>query len=228
MKTLGGWAASLLLVSLSFSVSVQSGEKAPPESPVQGEAERLLIDSIFESIKKVRGVKSDFQEFKILQGGGRLESKGLFLYSRDQGLYRKMTHPFEMEVLMTRREIIEKNERGEVTSMLLKNIPQAKAVTDIFFSLFSGNAARFEKHFDLFVRGDIRRWEMELHSKPGSPASRGIDHITIQGEHSKFNRVDLSQTGGGRVTTVYTNQTLFLDNEEGQPLPPFPLLTPAP
>jgi hypothetical protein len=139
-----------------------------------------------------------------------------------------MTHPFEMEVLMTRREIIEKNERGEVTSMLLKNIPQAKAVADIFFSLFSGNAGRFEKHFDLFIRGDLGHWEMELDSKPGSPASRGIDRITIHGEQSKFNRVDLFHTGGGRVTTVYTGQTLFLDAEEGHPLPPFPILTPVP
>lgn len=191
-------------------------------------SERLLIDTVFNLLKKVRGVEADFQEVKIGKGGKRLESKGLFLYSRDQGLYRKMTQPFELEIRMTPREIIERNELGEVSSLPLKNIPQAKALADLFFSLFSGHTAQFEKQFDLFILGDINRWEMGLQGKSGSTGSRGIRRIVIQGEQDQFNRVDL-QTEGGRVTTVYTRQTLFRDGEsDDRPLPPFPVLTPVP
>lgn len=220
---------------LGFALFLTVGEWAwgEPDLFSSPASQEPVISNFRETILllgTVAFVEAEFSESKEMSLLSEpLLSKGRFLFSANEGLYRKMEHPFALEILINRNEFIQRDATGEVTRIPIKKIPQAKIFSDLFFSIVGGDERGFEKYFDVFFVGRKDHWQMGFKSKPKSPIARGLQHIVISGEGPRFTLVETVEKNGDRTTTRYSHQRIYLkDARELLKPPPFPELGPTP
>ncbi|WP_328188642.1 outer membrane lipoprotein carrier protein LolA [Marinobacter sp. OP 3.4] len=100
-----------------------------------------------------------------------IESKGSFTFSVDQGLRWRVSEPVASELRITREQIVEIQNGEEVMRMATEDQPMTRVITEIFFSMFTGNRDALEQYFELVGSRTADRWTLHLDPVDDSVAS---------------------------------------------------------
>lgn len=104
-----------------------------------------------------------FRQQKTLEDlGATLESSGIFSFSAETGLHWHVREPVATELRITREEIVEIQDGEEVMRMATEDQPMTRVISEIFFSIFTGDRDALENYFELSEQGSANRWTLQL------------------------------------------------------------------
>lgn len=117
-------------------------------------------------------LEGQFVQEKTLEDlDATVESKGSFTFSVDQGLRWRVSEPVASELRITREEIVEIQDGEEVMRMATEEQPITRVITEIFFSMFTGDRNALEQYFELTGSQSAERWTLHLRPVDDSVAS---------------------------------------------------------
>ncbi len=109
-----------------------------------------------------------------------LMSEGNFVLSKNNGLQWHQTKPFHSDLIVTPSKIEQKIENTPPTIITKKQQPIVFSFTNIFLSIFNGNAKAIKNYFKIYFIGNTYAWKIAL--KPlGSPLNKAILSIEMSG-----------------------------------------------
>ena len=89
--------------------------------------------------------KKQFQIFKSL-----LCQRVLFLFSQEKGILWTTQNPFEDQIIINQDGFFKKNQSGKFEPLMANKHPDMQAFSQVFLTLFSGQANRLKKDFTVF------------------------------------------------------------------------------
>jgi len=132
-----------------------------------------------------------------------LELKGKLLYRRPDRLERHVLSPYQ-EVTRIKGDLvtIEHPGRGEPTRYSLAALPAALALVEGLRATLAGDLATLERHYRVSLAGSREAWTLSL--VPRALAVAGaISSIQLAGSAARLARVEIEETTGDRITTVF-------------------------
>lgn len=122
-----------------------------------------------------------FRQEKTLEDlDATLESSGIFSFSVEEGLHWQVREPVATELRITREEIVEIQDGEEVMRMATEDQPMTRVISEIFFSMFTGDRDALENYFELTESGSADQWTLQLNPVDDSVASV-MSSIELQG-----------------------------------------------
>ncbi|WP_152207138.1 outer membrane lipoprotein carrier protein LolA [Marinobacter changyiensis] len=139
-----------------------------------------------------------FRQQKTLEDlGATLESGGVFSFSVEQGLHWQVREPVATELRITREEIVEIQDGEEVMRMATEDQPMTRVISEIFFSMFTGDRVALETYFELTESGSADRWTLQLSPVDDTVASV-MASIELQGAETVEEMI-LQETNGDKT-----------------------------
>jgi hypothetical protein len=175
----------LLALALAASGDLAAQVKAKlDEAPVQR--------GTFESKKQVKGFKRP------------LVSSGQYVVTKGQGVQWNTLKPFASELTVKADEISNKQGGAEVFKLDANKEPTVRLITQLLFSLLSGDLATLATHFE--ATGDVKEkdWAIEL-----TPKSEGVKKVftTISLKGDRAVRSVVLREASGDVTEIALTPT---------------------
>lgn len=122
-----------------------------------------------------------------------LLAEGTFVFAREVGIAWRTVKPFDSELVITGREIIQRDRGGASLRLSAEQQPGVRAVAGVFFAVFALDFAALESLFELHSRRTPAGWELGLRPRPGLAGA--IRQITVRGR-AHVERVLLSDANG--------------------------------
>lgn len=139
-----------------------------------------------------------FRQQKTLEDlGATLESSGIFSFSIETGLHWDVREPVATELRITREEIVEIQDGEEVMRMATEVQPMTHVISEIFFSIFTGDRHALENYFELSEHGSANRWTLQLSPVDDTVASV-MESIKLQGAGAVEEMI-LRETNGDKT-----------------------------
>lgn len=185
MKTL---TCFLLMLFMVTAPPAWAGDSAATAS------EDHLLFNTMKSAPDAR-LEGRFRQQKTLEDiGATLESRGVFSFSVEKGLHWLVREPVATELRITREEIVEIQDGEEVMRMATKDQPMTRVISEIFFSMFTGDRDVLENYFELSEYGSANRWTLQLSPMDDTVASV-MESIELQGAET-VQEMTLRETNG--------------------------------
>lgn len=159
-------------------------------------------DQLGRLLSETRVARFRFREVKNLRGLRRpLQSRGLMIYSRERGLYRRITEPIEQEQLITPGGVlVERSASGETQRLSLSARGGRGMVTSVF-SLFSGNFDELRRYGELSLSGDTQSWSLTYDlGETRFPLKR----VSVRGSKRYVRKMTMLYDGGDSIVTTFT------------------------
>lgn len=163
-------------------------------------AEQLLRDlgPMTATMRDAQTLRGNFSQSKTLTGLPRpLLAEGSYLFARERGIAWRTVKPFESELVITKKEIIQRDAGSTTLRTTAERQPGAEAVTGIFFAVFALDFPALEKLFVLHSRRSAAdqsaTWELGLLPRPGM--GDAIQRIVVFGGQRVHRIVLLDQHG---------------------------------
>lgn len=150
-------------------------------------SEAAVQQGTFEQSKQVKGFKRP------------LKSSGEYVVTRGEGVQWNTLKPFPSELTVTAGEISSKQNGAEVFRLDAKSEPTVRVITQLLFSLLSGDLAALESHFTATGEVQAERWKIAL-----KPKTDGLKKVfaSIDLEGDRAVRSVLLKELNGDVTTI--------------------------
>lgn len=166
---------ALLLVLLAAPGDLASQVKSRlDDAPVQ--------QGTFEQRKQVKGFKRP------------LVSRGVYLVRRGEGVQWNTQEPFASELTVKADEIASKQNGAEVFRLDAKSEPTVRVITQLLFSLLTGELAALEQHFTAKGTVGAQGWSIELTPK-AEPLKKVFTTVSLQGDRA-VRQVELKEASG--------------------------------
>ena len=161
------------------------------------------------------GFEVAFKEEKRIQLLKRpLRSTGELVFLPDKGLYRKLTQPFQQELIVNRDFILQRDDDGKITRMATDKQPAARAFIENFLALFSGSWPALTERFEVNFAATSKGWQLGL--RPKHPImAKIISAIVIEGQGEQLDRLWVIEANGDLTVDDYL-QPRFLTAEEAR------------
>ena len=188
MRTDPRWPAALLLLA-AFQLS--AAEEFGPAELMQA----------FAAIPAARTRFTEVRRSDVLRAP--LELKGKLHYQRPDRLERHVLSPYqEVTRIDGDRVTIENPARGEPRTYSLAALPAALALVEGLRATLAGDLATLERHYHVSLAGSREAWTLSL--VPRALAVAGaVSSIQLTGSAARLTRVEIEETTGDRITTVF-------------------------
>ena len=156
-----------------------------------------------------RGLWAAFEEEKKVAILKRpLRSSGHLIFLPDKGLYRKITHPFGQELLITPDAIYQREPDGKKEKMSLETLPAARGFVETFLTIFSGSWAAFQRHFKVSFSSNDPVWQLGLIPRHEIMAKL-ISCIVIEGEDQHIIRLWVQEANGDLTSDQFRDAKIL-------------------
>lgn len=132
-------------------------------------AEQDVITGTFEQSKVVKGFKKPFK------------STGAYEVKKGEGVKWNTAAPFASELTVSADSIRSMQGGAEQFKLDAKTEPTVRVITQLLFSLLSGDLNALSTHFDVKGQVDGKEWSIELTPKPG-PLAKVFNRISLKGD----------------------------------------------
>lgn len=159
----------------------------------RAQLERDLAPAIA-TLRAARVLRGAYAQEKRLHELPRpLLADGTFLFARGVGIAWRTVRPFESELVITDREIVQRDSGGVALRLSAEQQPGVRTVAGVFAAVFALDFDALQSLFDLYSRRSGAGWELGLRPRPGMAGA--IRQITVGGRQH-VERVRLSDTRG--------------------------------
>lgn len=166
------------------------------------------------------GLAAEFTEEKHITVLDRpLQSSGTLIYQEAFGFYRKMTAPFQQELLIGRKELLRREEDGRVETVSGGGDAMVKTFTTAFLSLFSGSWKALDEHFAVHHLADAEGWMIGLVPK-NKTFEKLVSGIVLRGRDAFLTDLWILEARGDWTHAVFT-KVRKLNAKEAKELEPF-------
>lgn len=206
MSTRIFFVALSLLLSLRAHAQMAGEEAGLFESPAKSEALLELHQLFTRDGKNTENLQATFQQTRTITMLSRpLISSGQFYFFPGKGLCWDTSKPFRSTTLITRREIITSNSRGEKTLIPQHKVPQLASLMQTMDNLFSGSPDGLQNEFDVFMqKHDGNGWALGLVPKKKT-FRKMISRIRIEGLGRHVNSFTLEEASGDRAHITFAH-----------------------
>jgi len=182
------WPAALLLLA-AFQLAA-AAEFGPAE-----------LMQAFAAVPEAQTRFTEVRRSDVLRAP--LELKGTLHYQRPDRLERHVLSPYqEFTRIDGDRVTVENPARGEPRRYSLAALPAALALVESLRATLAGDLAALERHYRVSLEGSREAWTLSL--APRAPALAGaISGIRLAGAAARLARMEIEETTGDRITTVF-------------------------
>lgn len=126
-------------------------------------SEPSLADQLEARLSKAAVQEGTFEQSKQVKGFKRpIRSNGTYRVTRGQGVQWNTLAPFPSELQVSASEISSKQNGKEVFKLDAKAEPTVRIITQLLFSVLSGELRELEAHFTATGTIGPREWSVEL------------------------------------------------------------------
>ncbi len=156
------------------------------------------LTAVTERMQQSPVIRARFEQEKIIKALRRpLRSSGRFLFARDHGLHWHTLQPFDSQLVITGKGMLQK-ENGETTlDINVEERPVVHSFTKVFLALFAGNKETLGKTFDLYMIQEGDHWWLGLKPKQRL-LKKVMDHIKLKGS-AHLEEIHFVETGGNET-----------------------------
>lgn len=181
------WRAAVFALVCAAAASSQAAQPAPATDavfahPTSGRA--LLSTTLAQPAQTLaqaqvlRGVFSHQRQLSEMPQP--LTASGDFVFARGLGVYWRTLKPFESELVLSERGVVQRDEGAESLRISAQEQPGVRVLADIFLALFTLDVRSLEASFELYAMSQGERWLVGL--KPRSAALAHVfDRATLSG-----------------------------------------------
>ncbi len=192
---------ALVRIRLALLALAASGACAP-----LGAAEPATLAHISAQLGQHAVVRADFTQTRQLAVMKRpLVSSGHVLYARGHGVLWQAEQPKRISYALGEDRIAEVGPDGARRERGVREVPGLSQVSRVLRALFDADSAVLEQYFELSLRGDAAKWELDL--KPRQPQlAQVLTAIRVSG--GRFvDAVRLDEAGGDVTQIQFRNST---------------------
>jgi hypothetical protein len=191
-----------------------------------GAAEPATLAQIAAQMGQHAVVRADFTQTRQMAIMKRpLVSSGRVLYARGHGVLWQAEQPNRTSYALGEDRIDEIGPDGTRRERGVREVPGLSQVSRVLRALFDADTAALQQHFELSLRGDASRWELDL--KPRQPQlAQFLSSLQVSG--GRFVEAVRLDEASGDVTQIQFRNSKSADapNAEelqllrGPPAPP--------
>lgn len=184
-----------------------------PAAATEGDTPPLL-SALGDQLRTVRVARFRFHERKYLRALERtLELEGTMVFSRDVGLYRRVTSPSEEEQLISADgTLIQRRADGTLERRPLEGTPAGRYFRGLY-GLFAGDFRELDRLGTIVPEGNPADWRLRIDPGDTPPQSR-FPTLVLEGRGSAVRRMTLLQNNGDS-SVVHLSPV-----DVNEPLPP--------
>jgi hypothetical protein len=189
MKT--GLQASLRLALAAAALGVcVAGSAAEPE----------MLARIGAQIGQHAVVRAEFTQTRQMAVMKRpLVTSGRLVYARQQGVLWQIDQPYRMTYALGEERMAEIGADGARRERRLRDVPGLAQVSRVLRALFGADTAVLQEHFEITLRGDTAKWELELKPRQAQLA-QVITALQVSG--GRFVEAIRMEEAGGDTTQI--------------------------
>ena len=167
-------------------------------------AEVDTLSSIGAQLDHYAVLRSDFKQSKQMSALKRpLATSGHLVFSREHGILWQIEQPYRMTYVLGDDRIVEISADGTRRERGLRDLPGLTQMSKIFRAVFSANTAALRDVFEIGVRGDPAKWEIELKPRQAQIA-QFLDGLQLSG--GRFvEKIRISEVGGDTTLILFHN-----------------------
>ena len=150
---------------------------------------------IASQIEKYPVVHAEFVQTKQMAALKRpLVTTGRLTFSRSHGVLWQIEQPYRMSYVLGEERIVEIGSDGVRRERGLREVPGLAQVGRVFRALLGANTSALQEYFDLALKGDASKWELELKPRQAQLA-QFLTVMRLDGA-SFVEGITISETGG--------------------------------
>lgn len=162
-----------------------------------------LATQVKAKLKDAPVLTGTFDQNKQVKGFKRpLKSSGTYRVAKGEGVQWNTLKPFASELTVKANEITSTQNGTEVFKLDAKSEPGVRIITELLFSLLSGDLPALSKHFTHDGEVGEKDWRIELTPKEAS-LQKVFVKITLKGDDS-VRSVHLLEAGGDATLITLT------------------------
>jgi hypothetical protein len=128
-----------------------------------------------------------------------LVTSGRLVYARQQGVLWQIEQPYRMTYALGEERMAEISADGARRERRLHDVPGLAQVGRVLRALFGADTAVLQEHFEISLRGDAAKWELDL--KPRQPQfAQVITALQVSG--GRFVEAIRMEEAGGDTTQI--------------------------
>lgn len=160
----------------------------------------------------------NFTQSKILKALNRpLLSRGRIVFSDGKGVLWQLKQPFASTTLWLADSVVRWDENGKREQLPLANLPQFKALSDVFLAVFTGDTGSLGESFVASTSVGGKTWTLTLRPRDKS-LSDHVSEIRVSGGEF-VEKLEVVETRGDRTHIGFdgmqTDKCVLSDAENG-------------
>ena len=145
-------------------------------------------------------VRAEFTQTRQMAAMKRpLVTSGRLVFARQQGVLWQIEQPYRMSYVLGEERIAEIGADGARRERRLRDVPGMAQVSRVLRALFGADTAVLQEHFDVVLRGDAAKWELDLKPKQAQLA-QFITGLQVSG--GRFIEAIRMDEAGGDTTQI--------------------------
>jgi hypothetical protein len=132
-----------------------------------------------------------------------LVTTGRLVYARQQGVLWQIEQPYRMSYVLGEERIAEIGADGARRERRLRDVPGLAQVSRVLRALFGADTRVLQEHFEVTLRGDAAKWELDLKPRQAQLA-QFIAGLRVSG--GRFvDAIRMDEPGGDRTDIQFRN-----------------------
>jgi hypothetical protein len=161
-----------------------------------------LAAQVKAKLKDAPVLTGTFDQNKQVKGFKRpLKSSGTYRVAKGEGVQWNTLKPFASELTVRAGDITSKQNGVEVFKLDAKSEPGVRLITELLFSLLSGDFPALSTHFDAEGEVNEKDWRIELTPKDAA-LKKVFVRITLKGDESVRSVHLLEAAGDATLITL--------------------------
>jgi hypothetical protein len=166
-----------------------------------------LTRAATEPLASANAVRGKFSQQRFLAELAQpLASSGSFLFARNLGIDWHTKQPFDSQLVLSERGILQRDEGGQSLRLDAAEQPGLAVVSRILLALFALDFATLSRDFELFGEPRGAGWTLGL--KPRAQALRGVFKLAVVSGGSVVERVFI-EDGNGDRSLIELHEVLY-------------------
>lgn len=168
-------------------------------------AQNTELKQVFAQLGATPVVRAQFEQQKKLASLNKTYvSKGIVLFSKNQGVLWQIQSPVKADLVVTQRKLVQKTQR--TSSQIEVDKTPYGSVATMFLQLMSGNEAALAKNFNVVSANySPMQWNVSLTPK-SSLFKKLFVQVDAQGQHY-VDRITILEQANNRTIIRFSQQT---------------------
>jgi hypothetical protein len=171
--------------------------------------ENITFDAVCSQLAQHPNTTGSFTQVKTINTANRsLKSSGTFIFSLE-GIMWKTVKPFPSSLIVGMTSVVQITPDGKKTVIDASNNQIFTSISTTLSSIFSGNAEKLYKNFDIKFSADGAGWTAVLTPKDGT-VSAVMKSLSLAGPDTagsvQFDTIVMTESGGDTITYKFTDQ----------------------